>query len=69
MDISSNLVAAGRARAAKAGLSNLRFEEGDASDLKGLKDASFDKQDIFSYAPKSTAAHAYQRLIEEVFAA
>ena len=42
VDISSNLVAAGRARAAQAGLSNLRFEEGDASDLKGLKDASFD---------------------------
>ena len=34
-----------------------------------LKDASFNKQDIFSYAPKSTAAQAYQRLIEEVFAA
>ena len=33
-----------------------------------LKDASFNKQDIFAYAPKSTAAQAYQRLIEEVFA-
>ena len=32
-----------------------------------LKDASFNKQDIFTYAPKSTAALAYQRLIEEVF--
>ena len=34
-----------------------------------LKDASFDKRDIFSYAPKSSAAYAYQRLIEEVFPA
>src|SRR3954467_11616080 len=42
VDISSNLVAAGRARAAKAGLANLRFEEGDASDLKGIDDGSFD---------------------------
>ena len=33
VDIASNLVAAGRARAAAAGLTNLRFEEGDASDL------------------------------------
>ena len=32
-----------------------------------LKDASFNKQDIFAYAPKSSAALAYQRLIEEVF--
>ena len=34
-----------------------------------LKDASFNKQDVFGYSPKSTAALAYQRLIEEVFAA
>ena len=40
VDIASNLVAAGRARAAAAGLSNLRFEEGDASDLRG--ENSFD---------------------------
>lgn len=32
-----------------------------------LKDASFNKQDIFKYAPKSSAAQAYQRLIEEIF--
>lgn len=42
VDIASNLVAAGRARAAAAGLANLRFEEGDASDLAGLADQSFD---------------------------
>ena len=34
-----------------------------------LKDASFNKQDIFTYAPRSTAAAAYHRLIEEVFTA
>src|SRR5215204_5590395 len=42
VDIASNLVAAGRARAAAAGLSNLSFEEGDASDLRGIKENSFD---------------------------
>lgn len=42
VDIASNLVEAGRARAAAAGLANLSFEEGDVSDLAGLADASFD---------------------------
>jgi SAM-dependent methyltransferase len=42
IDIAANLVAAGRARAAAAGLSNLRFEEGDASNLIGLADRRFD---------------------------
>jgi ubiquinone/menaquinone biosynthesis C-methylase UbiE len=42
VDIASNLVAAGRSRAAAAGLDNLRFEEGDASNLIGLADRRFD---------------------------
>jgi SAM-dependent methyltransferase len=42
VDIASNLVAAGNARAAEAGLANLRFEEGDASNLAGLADGRFD---------------------------
>ncbi|WP_106638666.1 class I SAM-dependent methyltransferase [Allosphingosinicella vermicomposti] len=42
VDIASNLVAAGRARAAAAGLDNVRFQEGDASDLRDLADESFD---------------------------
>ena len=42
VDIAANLVAAGNARAQQAGLSNLRFQEGDASDLVDLADASFD---------------------------
>ena len=42
VDIAENLVAAGNARAAAAGLDNLRFQEGDASDLRGLADESFD---------------------------
>jgi SAM-dependent methyltransferase len=42
VDIASNLVAAGNARAAAAGLANLRFEEGDASDLANIGDAEFD---------------------------
>ena len=42
IDIASNLVAAGNRRAAAAGLSNLVFQEGDASQLSGVADASFD---------------------------
>jgi SAM-dependent methyltransferase len=42
VDIASNLVQAGNARAQSLGLTNCRFEEGDASDLRGLEDASFD---------------------------
>jgi SAM-dependent methyltransferase len=42
VDIARNLVAAGNARAASLGLSNLRFQEGDATDLKDLADDSFD---------------------------
>jgi len=42
VDIASNLVAAGNGRAAAAGLANLRFEEGDASDLAGIVDDRFD---------------------------
>ncbi len=32
-----------------------------------LKDASFNKQDIFQFNPKSASAQAYRRLIEELF--
>lgn len=42
VDIAANLVAAGNAGAAAAGLANLRFEEGDASDLHSLANESFD---------------------------
>jgi ubiquinone/menaquinone biosynthesis C-methylase UbiE len=42
VDIASNLVAAGNARAKELGLENLRFQEGDASDLKDLEDEQFD---------------------------
>jgi SAM-dependent methyltransferase len=42
VDIAANLVAAGNARAQAAGLTNLRFQEGDATDLKDLADDSFD---------------------------
>lgn len=42
VDIASNLVAAGNARAAAEELDNLRFEEGDASHLDNLADESFD---------------------------
>ena len=42
IDIARNLVVAGNNRAAAAGLSNLTFQEGDASDLQGVADHSFD---------------------------
>lgn len=43
VDISRNLVEAGRRRAAEAGLVNCRFEHGDASNLANLDDRSFDR--------------------------
>ena len=42
VDIASNLVAAGNARAEALGLTNLRFQEGDATDLSELDDEQFD---------------------------
>jgi SAM-dependent methyltransferase len=42
VDIASNLVAAGNERASAEGLTNITFEEGDASDLDDLDDDSFD---------------------------
>ena len=42
VDIASNLVEAGNARARSLGLTNIRFQEGDASDLSDLEDDSFD---------------------------
>lgn len=42
VDIAANLVAAGNRRAREQGLANCRFQEGDASDLRELADASFD---------------------------
>jgi SAM-dependent methyltransferase len=42
VDIASNLVAAGNARAKALGLTNITFREGDATDLHELKDNSFD---------------------------
>jgi ubiquinone/menaquinone biosynthesis C-methylase UbiE len=42
VDIASNLVAAGNRRAQAEGLTNLRFQEGDATNLNELADRSFD---------------------------
>ena len=42
VDIASNLVEAGNKRAKAEGLTNCRFQEGDASNLQDLKDKSFD---------------------------
>src|SRR6187399_1361076 len=42
VDIARNLVEAGNRRAAEHGLTNCRFQEGDASNLEGLPDRGFD---------------------------
>src|SRR6266851_4714228 len=42
IDIAKNLVDAGNKRAAEAGLSRLTFQEGDACNLQGVRDHSFD---------------------------
>ena len=42
IDIARNLVEAGNKRAAEAGLNRLKFQEGDACDLQGVSDHSFD---------------------------
>ena len=42
VDIAKNLVEAGNRRAKEQGLSNVRFQEGDASNLEDLKNDSFD---------------------------
>jgi 2-polyprenyl-3-methyl-5-hydroxy-6-metoxy-1,4-benzoquinol methylase len=55
VDIAKNLVEAGKKRAEEEGLTNCKFKEGDASNLHGLKDQSFDMVvSIFGamFAPK-----------------
>ena len=55
VDIAQNLVTAGNARAKAEGLSNCIFQEGDATNLEGLEDHSFDLTiSIFGamFAPK-----------------
>jgi SAM-dependent methyltransferase len=55
VDIAANLVEAARQRAAAEGLSNCRFQEGDASNLEGQADRTFDMVvSIFGamFAPK-----------------
>ena len=58
VDIASNLVEAGNRRAESLGLTNCRFQEGDASDLHEIEDRSFDLVvSIFGamFAPKPFA--------------
>lgn len=55
VDIAANLVEAGNRRAREAGVSTIRFVEGDACDLSGLENRSFDRVvSIFGamFAPK-----------------
>jgi SAM-dependent methyltransferase len=42
VDIARNLVEAGNRRAAEQGLTNIKFQEGDASNLEQVSDKSFD---------------------------
>ena len=55
IDIARNLVDAGNKRAAELGLSRLKFQEGDACNLQGVGDGSFDLTLSFfgaMFAPK-----------------
>jgi SAM-dependent methyltransferase len=55
VDIARNLVEAGNKRATEAGLSHLKFQEGDACNLEGIADHSFDMTvSVFGamFAPK-----------------
>src|SRR5690242_8938020 len=55
IDIARNLVEAGNKRAKAAGLTNLKFQEGDACNLEGVADHTFDLSiSIFGamFAPK-----------------
>ena len=55
VDIARNLVEAGNRRAKEEGLTNLRFEHGDATELRALGDRSFDLvMSVFGamFAPK-----------------
>ena len=55
IDIARNLVAAGNQRAAAQGLTNLKFQEGDATNLQGIPDGAFDlSMSMFGamFAPK-----------------
>jgi ubiquinone/menaquinone biosynthesis C-methylase UbiE len=55
VDIARNLVEAGNKRAAEAGLNGLKFHEGDACNLEGVDDDSFDLSlSVFGamFAPK-----------------
>jgi SAM-dependent methyltransferase len=55
VDIARNLVAAGNKRAAEQGLTNLKFQEGDATNLQEIPDGEFDlAMSIFGamFAPK-----------------
>src|SRR5437868_9166952 len=55
VDIARNLVEAGNKLAAEQGLTNLKFREGDATNLEGLPDKEFDRViSIFGamFAPK-----------------
>lgn len=59
VDIARNLVAAGARRAAAEGLDRLRFQHGDACDLRGIPDRSFDLTlSVFGamFAPKPEEA-------------
>ena len=55
IDIARNLVEAGNRRAVEAGLTNLKFQQGDACNLEGVPDGTFDLTvSIFGamFAPK-----------------
>src|SRR5438477_559365 len=77
IDIARNLVEAGNRRAREQGLNNLKFQEGDASNLQQLPDKAFDlvvsifgamfAPKPFEVAEKKGRAGELQKELEELF--
>ena len=62
VDIAQNLVDAGTRRAAEEGLTNLRFQQGDATNLSELADQRFDLV-VSIFGAMSSATHFRCRTI------
>jgi ubiquinone/menaquinone biosynthesis C-methylase UbiE len=61
IDIAENLVRAGNERAARAGLTWLTFQEGDACNLRGIADESFDLV-ISAFGAMSAPSHSMSQV-------
>src|SRR2546430_11853011 len=65
IDIARNLVEAGNKRAAKEGLTNIEFQEGDASNLEQLPDKAFDRSEEHTSELQSQSNLVCRLLLEK----